>query len=71
MITRLEANIASASDAHTGWTVAKEGENGLIFIANIVGFEALSGLMMNEEQLQWNKENGVEYATYTLQPMGG
>lgn len=27
--------------------------------------------MMNEEQLQWNKENGVEYATYTLQPMGG
>ena len=71
MITMLEANIASASDAHTGWTVAKEGENGLIFMANIVGFEALSGLMMNEEQLQWNKENGVEYATYTLQPMGG
>ena len=58
MITRLEANIASASDADTGWTVAKEGENGLIFMANIVGFETLSGLMMNEEQLQWNKENG-------------
>ena len=63
--------MASASEAHTGWTVVKEGENGLIFMANIVGFEALSGLMMNEEQLQWNKEIGVEYATYTLQPMGG
>jgi hypothetical protein len=50
MITRLEANMASASDAHTGWTVAKEGENGLIFMAKIVGFEALSGLMMNEDQ---------------------
>tara|TARA_B110000208_G_scaffold182141_1_gene233563 strand:- start:438 stop:587 length:150 start_codon:yes stop_codon:yes gene_type:complete len=49
MIARLEANMASASDAHTGWTVAKEGENGLIFMANIVDFEALGGLMMNDE----------------------
>ena len=31
MIARLEANMASASDAHTGWTVAKEDENSLIF----------------------------------------
>ena len=26
MIARLEANMAQASEAHTGWTVAKEGE---------------------------------------------
>jgi len=26
---------------------------------------------MNEDQLQWDKDNGVEYAAYTLQPMGG
>ena len=71
MIARLDANMASASDAHTGWTVAKEGENGLIFMANIVDFEALGGLMMNEDQLQWDKDNGVEYAAYTMQPMGG
>ena len=44
--------MASASDAHTGGTVAKEGENDLIFMANIVDFEALGGLMMNEEQVQ-------------------
>ena len=70
MIAKLEANMASASDAHTGCTVAKEGENGIIFMANIVDFEALGGLMMNEDQLQWDKDNGVEYAAYTMQPMG-
>ena len=63
--------MASASDAHTGGTVAKEGENDLIFMANIVDFEALGGLMMNEEQVQWDKANGVEYTAYTMQPMGG
>ena len=52
MIARLEANMASASEAHTGWTVAKEGENSIIFIANIIDFEVLGGLMMNEDQLQ-------------------
>ena len=64
MIARLEANMASASDAHTGWTVAKEGENGIIFMANIVDFEALGGLMMNEDQVQWDKalwESEVEH----------
>ena len=25
---------------------------------------------MNEDQLQWDKDNGVEYAAYTMQPMG-
>ena len=33
IIARLEANMASASDAHTSWTVAKEGENSHIFMA--------------------------------------
>ena len=70
MIAWLEANMASASDAHTGWTVAKEGENGIIFMANIVDFKALGGLIMNEDQVQWDKDNGVEYAAYTMQPMG-
>ena len=70
MIARLEANMAQASEAHTGWTVVKEGENGLIFMANIVDFEALGYLMMNEDQLQWDEDNGVEYAAYTMQPMG-
>ena len=70
MIARLEANMASASDAHTGWTVAKEGENGIIFMANIVDFEVLGGLMINEGQVQWDQDNGVEYAAYTMPPMG-
>jgi len=26
---------------------------------------------MNEEQVQWDKNNGVEYIAYTMQPMGG
>jgi len=25
---------------------------------------------MNEDQVQWDKDNGVEYAAYTMQPMG-
>ena len=33
MIARLEANMASASDAHTSSTFAKEGENSFIFMA--------------------------------------
>ena len=70
MIAWLEANMASASDAHTGWTVAKEGENGIIFMANIVDFEVLGGLMMNEGQVQWDQDNGIEYAAYTMPPMG-
>mgnify|MGYP001449939890 CR=1 FL=1 len=32
MIAKLKANIASASYAHTGWTVAKEGENVILFM---------------------------------------
>jgi hypothetical protein len=71
MIARLEANMASASNAHTGWTVAKERESGLIFTSNIDDFEALGGLMMNEDQLQWDKDNGAEYTAYTMQPMSG
>ena len=39
-------------------------------MANIVDFEALGGLMMNEDQVLWDKDNGVEYAAYTMQPMG-
>ena len=26
--------------------------------------------MINEDQLQWDKENGVEYAAYTMRPIG-
>ena len=33
IIARLEANMASASDAYTSSTFAKEGENSLIFMA--------------------------------------
>ena len=33
IIARLEANMASVSDAHTSSTFAKEGENSLIFMA--------------------------------------
>ena len=66
IIARLEANMASASDAHTSWTVAKKGENGHIFMAKTIGFDALGGLIMNEDQLQWDKEKGVEYAEYTI-----
>ena len=56
MIARLEANMASASDAHTSWTVAKKGENGHIFMAKTIDFDALGGLIMNEDQLQWDKK---------------
>lgn len=70
MIARLKANMASASDAHTSWTVAKEGGNGYIFTATIINFDALGGLIMNEDQFQWDKENGVEYAANTMKPMG-
>ncbi|WP_347833134.1 hypothetical protein [uncultured Planktomarina sp.] len=42
----------------------------LLFSAKTVDFEALGGLMMNEDQFQWDKDNGVEYAAYTMQPMG-
>ena len=69
-VAMLEANMASASEEHNEWTVAKENENGFIFMANIVDFEALGGLMMNEDQLRWDNDNGVEYAAFTMQPMG-
>ena len=70
MIAMLKANMASAREEHTEWTAAKEGENGFIFMANIVDFEVLGGLMMNEDQLRWDNDNGAEYAAYTMQPMG-
>ena len=60
MIFRLDWNMASASEAHTGWAITKEGENSFIFMANIVDFEALGGLMINEDQLQWYEDNGVK-----------
>ena len=40
-------------------------------MANIVDFEALGGLMMNEDQLLWDQGNDVEHSAYTMQPMGG
>ena len=71
MIARLEHNMSTISAAHTGWTVAKESDHSLVFLANITDFSALSEPMMNEEQVQWDKNNGVEYIAYTMQPMGG
>ena len=35
-------------------------------MAKTIDFDALGGLIMNEDQLQWDKENGVEYAAYTM-----
>jgi hypothetical protein len=37
---------------------------------NLYASMKFGGLMMNEDQLQWDKDNGVEYAAYTMQPMG-
>ena len=51
MIAKLETNMNSVSNAHTSWTVAKEGENGPIFMANIINFDALGDLMMDKNQL--------------------
>jgi len=70
MIARLESTMASISAAHTDWTVAKESDESLIFLANITDFAALSEPMMNEDQVQWDRANGVEYVAYTMQPMG-
>ena len=70
MITRLEGTMASISAAHTDWTVAKESDNSLIFLANIIDFAALSEPMRNEDQVQWDQANGVEYVAYIMQPMG-
>lgn len=71
MIARLEHNMSTISAAHTGWTVAKESDHSFVVLANITDFSALSEPMMNEEQVQWDKNNGVEYIAYTMQPMGG
>ena len=71
MIARLEHNMSTISAAHTGWTVANESDHSLVFLANITDFSALSEPMMTEEQMQWDKTNGVEYIAYRMQPMGG
>ena len=71
MIARLEHHMSTISAVHTGWTVAKESDHSLVFLANITDFSALSEPMMTEEQMQWDKANGVEYIAYRMQPMGG
>ena len=71
MIARLEYNMSTISASHTGWTVAKESEQSLVFLTNIIDFDALSEPMMNEEQIAWDKANGGEYIAYTMQPMSG
>ena len=40
MIARLEHNMSTISAAHTGWTVAKESDHSLVFLANIRFFGA-------------------------------
>jgi hypothetical protein len=56
---------------HTGWTVAKESDHSFVVLVNITDFSALSEPMMNEEQVQRDKNNGAEYTADTMQPMGG
>ena len=71
MIARLEHHMSTVSAAHTGWTVAKESDHSFVVLANITDFSALSEPMMNEKQVQRDKNNGAEYTAYTMKPMGG
>jgi hypothetical protein len=71
MIARLEHHMSTISAVHTGWTVAKESDHSFVILANNTDFSALSEPMMNEEQVQRDKNNGAEYTAYTMQPMGG
>ena len=71
MIARLEHHMSTISAVHTGWTVAKESDYSFVVLANITDFSALSEPMMNEEQVQRDKNNGAEYTADTMQPMGG
>jgi len=61
MIARLEHHMSTISAAHTGWTVAKESDHSFVVLANITDFSALSEPMMNEKQVQRDKNNGAEY----------
>ena len=71
MIARHEHHMSTISAVHTGWTVAKESDHSFVILANNTDFSALSEPMMNEEQVQRDKNNGAEYTAYTMQPMGG
>ena len=44
------------------------GEEKLVI--RLLSKACFTNVMMNEDQVQWDKDNGVEYAAYTMQPMG-
>ena len=53
------------------YTLAREGEKGLIWLGNVTDFEALGAFMSTPELQRQDEEDGVSVVVYTMQAMEG
>jgi len=53
------------------YTLAREGEKGLIWLGNVTDFEAMGEFMNTPEQQRLDEEDGISMVIYTMQAMEG
>ena len=53
------------------YTLAREGEKGLIWLGNVTDFEAMGEFMNTPEQQRLDEEDGISMVVYTMQAMEG
>ena len=51
------------------YTLAREGEKGLIWLGNVTDLESMGEFMNSPEQQRLDEEDGISMVAYTMQSM--
>ena len=70
----IEARITYDMEDHAGkfitnYSLFKESENSLIWLADVLNYKELKKMMNSPEEKALDKEMGVKYQFYSLEPL--
>ena len=72
MKTKVDEDMAGeAAGFVSGYNLADLGDGNLMMCANVTDFEKMGAFMNTPERLQWEKDVGATYKTYTLEEIQG
>ena len=67
---RVEYNMErGASKYCSEWNLAETGNNGFVWLGNIVDMEGMGAFLTTDEEIKWDKDNGCVYKLYTMSEM--
>ena len=55
-----------ASEFCSEWTLADTGNNGFVWLGNITDMDSMGAFLSSDEEIKWDKDNGVVYKTYIM-----